>query len=156
MGSLSSVIAPIANIGVKTIASAGQYYVANSERFRDMDTLNAKNTQLAQSAALQKQSNLLALQQKETDRQSKLRRALSTQRANFGSQGVGSVTGSSDSVLQGLNESSDIERQNNQAKTSLDNTIIDQNLNYQTQLNLLQKQQLKQKAALGFVTDLIG
>ncbi len=156
MGSLSSVIAPIAEMGVKTLASAGQYYVSNSERLRELDTINIKNAQLAQNAALQKQSNLLALQQKETDRQDKLRRAASTQRANFGSQGVGSVTGSSDSVLQGLAETSDIERQNNQSKTAMDNAIIDQNLQNQTQLNLLQKQQLKQKAALGFVTDLIG
>lgn len=156
MGSLSSVVAPIANIGVKTIASAGQYFLSNSERLRDLDALNAKNAQLKQSAALQKQSNLLALQQKETDRLSKLRHALSTQRANFGGKGIGSVTGSSDSVFQGLNETSDIERQNNRSKTIMDNTIIDQNLKHQTQLNLLQKQQLKQKTAMGFITDLMG
>lgn len=156
MGSLSSVIAPIANIGVKTIATAGQYYLTNAGRLSEVDNVKAKNAQLAQNAALQKQSNLLALQQKETDRLAKLRRAIATQRANFSSQGVGSVTGSADSVFQGLNETSDIERQNNQAKTNLDNTIIDQNLNYQTQLNLLQKQQLKQKASLGLISDLVG
>jgi hypothetical protein len=55
-----------------------------------------------------------------------------------------------------LNETSDIERQNNQSKTIMDNTIIDQNLKHQTQLNLLQKQQLKQKTAMGFITDLMG
>ena len=156
MGSLSSVIAPIAEIGVKTIGTAGKYFVSNSDRLRDLDSANIKNAQLAQNAALQKQSNLLALQQKETDRLSRLRKSIASQRANFGSQGVGSVTGSADSVFQGLNEASDIERQNNQSKTSMDNAIIDQNLQNQTQLNLLQKQQLKQKAALGFVTDLIG
>ena len=156
MGSLSSVIAPIANIGVKAVASAGQYYLANSDRLSDVDSVKIKNAQLAQNAALQKQSNLLALQQKETDRLAKLRRAISTQRANFGSQGVGSVTGSSDAVVQGLNETSDIERQNNESKTTLDNAVIDQNVNYQTQLNLLQKQQLKQKAAFGLITDLVG
>lgn len=156
MGSLSSVIAPIADIGIKTIASAGQYYIANAERLRDVDNIKIKNAQLKQSAALQTQSNLLALQQKETERMAKLRRALSTQRANFGAQGIGAVTGSSDSVLQGLNETADIERQNNQSKTNMDNKIIDENLKYQTQLNLLQKQQLKQKTALGFVTDLVG
>lgn len=156
MGSLSSVIVPIAEMGVKTIASAGQYFVSNSERLRDLDNIKLKNAQLSQNATAQKQSNLLTLQQKEADRLSRLRRAIATQRANFGSQGTGSVTGSSDSVFQGLNEASDIERQNNQSKTSLENAIIDQNLKNQTQLNLLQKQQLKQKAALGFITDLIG
>lgn len=155
MGSLSSVIAPIANIGVKTIASAGQYFLSNSERLNDLQTVKAKNAQLTQNAALQKQSNLLSLQQKETERLSRLRRAVATQRAHFGSQGIGSVTGSADNVLQGLAGTSDVERQNNQARTSMDNSIIDQNLKYQTQLNLLQKQQLKQKTALGFITDLL-
>lgn len=148
MGSLSTVLQPL--------LTAGQYYVTNSERLRDVKEPDIKNAQMTQNAALQKQSNLLALQQKETDRLNKLRRAVSTQRANFGSQGIGSVTGSADSVLQGLNEASDIERQNNQNKTSLDNKIIDENLKYQTQLNLLQKQQLKQKNALSYATDLIG
>lgn len=148
MGSLSSLISPM--------MSVGKLFVENSERFRDVENVKIKNAQLKQSAALQTQSNLLALQQKETERMAKLRRAVSTQRANFGSQGVGSVTGSGDSVLQGLNESADIERQNNQNKTAMDNKIIDENLKYQTQLDLLQKQQLKQKNALGFITDLVG
>lgn len=148
MGSLSSIISPI--------MSVGRLFVENSERLRDVENITIKNRQLKQSAALQTQSNLLALQQKETERMAKLRRAISTQRANFGAQGVGSVTGSGDSVLQGLNESADIERQNNQNKTAMDNKIIDENLKYQTQLNLLQKQQLKQKNALGFISDLVG
>lgn len=156
MGSLSSVIAPIASIGVNTLASAGKYFISNSERLRDVDNIKIKNAQLKQSAALQTQANLLALQQKETERMAKLRRAISTQRANFGAQGVGSVTGSGDSVLQGLNESADIERQNNHNKTAMDNKIIDENLKYQTQLNLLQKQQLRQKTAFGFISDLVG
>ncbi len=148
MGSLSSLISPM--------MSVGRLFVENSERLRDVENVTLKNKQLKQSAALQTESNLLALQQKETERMAKLRRAISTQRANFGSQGVGSVTGSGDSVLQGLNGTSDIERQNNQSKTAMDNKIIDENLKYQTQLNLLQKQQLKQKNALGFITDLVG
>jgi hypothetical protein len=148
MGSLSSVIAPI--------VSTGKYLMSNTERMRDIDTSNIKAAQAAQNDALQKQANLLALQQKETDRLSKLRRSIATQRANFGSQGVGSVTGSADSVFQGINEASDIERQGNIKKTAMDNAIIDQNLKSQQQLNLLQKQQFKQKAALGVITDLLG
>lgn len=149
MGSLSSVITPIASIGAQAISSAGSYFLTNQDRFMDIGNANSKMEQLEKNAKLQKQQNLLALQQKETERLSKLRRAISTQRANFGSQGVGSVTGSADSVLQSLNETSDIEGQYNRAKTVLDNQQIDQDLNYQKQLNLLQKQQLKQKAAVG-------
>ena len=156
MGSLSSVIAPIASIGVQTAVSAGKYLLSNTDRISDLQSANDKNRQIEKTAALQKQANLLSLQQKENDRLSKLRRAVSTQRAHFGSQGVGPVTGSADSVMQGLNETSDIEGQYNRANAALDNSIIDQNLNYQKQLNLLQKQQLKQKIAVGAITDLLG
>jgi hypothetical protein len=97
----------------------------------------------------------LVLQEKETDRVGKLNRSLSTQRARFGSQGVGSVTGSADSVIQEINEDSDIQRQNNRAKTNVGNQIVDQNYNSQRELNLLQKQQLQQKSTLGFLGGLV-
>lgn len=156
MGSLSSVIAPIASMGASTLVSAGKYLVGNSDKIYDLKSLNAKNKQAAENATLQKQQNLLAFQVKETDRLNKLRRAISTQRATFGGAGVGSATGSAEAVYQGLNESSDIERQNNQAKTAMDNRVIDQSLAFQQQQNLLQKQELKQKTALGFLSDLVG
>jgi len=148
MGSLSSVITPI--------LSVGKIFSNNSARQRDIKEINIKNRQLEQNAVLQKQSNLLSLQQKESDRLSRLRRSISAQRANFAGQGIGSVTGSADSVLQGLNEESDIERQNNQSKSDLEARRIDDNYKGQRQLNLLQKQQLKQKSALSFITDLVG
>jgi len=148
MGTLTSII--------PALTTAGKYIASNAEKISDVNAINTKNALLAQNAALQKQSNLLSAQQKETDRILKLNKAISTQRANFGSQGVGSVTGSGDSVLQGLAETSDIERQNIKSKTAMDNAIIDQNLKSQQQLNLLQKEQLKQKAALGLITNLAG
>ena len=155
MGTLSSVIAPLASFGANAALSAGKYILSNKGKGSEAREIDFKNKQLEQNAALQKQQNLLSLQQKETERIAKLRRAVATQRANFSSQGVGSVTGSADSVLQGLNENSDIERQGNISKTNLDNTIIDQNYNSQRQLNLLQKQQLRQKSALGFLGSLV-
>jgi hypothetical protein len=115
--------------------------------------IDIKNRQLAQQASIQKQKNLLDLKNTETDRINKLRKAISTQRANFGSQGVGSVTGSADSVLQGINENSDIARQHSVSKTALDNALIDENYGAQSQLNLLQKQQLQQKTALAYLND---
>ena len=148
MGSLSSVASTL--VGVANYAMPAKQAADNT---REIDL---KNKQLAQSAALQKQRNLLALSKAETDRQAKLRRALSTQRAKFGSQGIGSVTGSSDAVLEGDFAESDIARQSNQSATALDNQAIDDNLQTQTQLNLLQKQQLKQKATLGYLTSLFG
>lgn len=155
MGSLSSVIAPIASFGVNTALSAGKYILSNTDKINQAKELSIRNKQIEQNANLQKQQNLLSLQTKETDRMSKLRRAIATQRANFGSQGVGGVTGSADSVLQGINENSDIERQSNLAKANLDNQGIEQNARTQKQLNLLQKQQLQQKSALGFLSGLV-
>lgn len=155
MGSLSSVIAPIASFGVSTALSAGKYIFSNTDKINQSKELSVRNKQIEQNAKYQKQQNLLSLQTKETDRINKLRRAIATQRANFGAQGVGGVTGSADSVLQGINENSDIERQGNFAKTNLDNQGIDQNTRTQKQLNLLQKQQLQQKSAIGFLSGLV-
>lgn len=155
MGSLSSVIAPIASFGANAALSAGKYILSNTDKINQAKELSIKNKQIEQNASLQKQQNLLGLQQKETERLSKLRRAISTQRANFGAKGVGSVTGSADSVLEGISGNSDIERQSNLAKTNLDNDIIYQNATTQRQLNLLQKQQLKQKSALDFLGAIV-
>jgi hypothetical protein len=146
MGTLSS-------IG-SSLVSAAQFALPAKEARDSSVEINLKNKQLEQSAAYQKQKNLLALNTSETERQSKLRKALSTQRANFGSQGIGSATGSAEAVLQGTFADSDIERQQKQAATERDNAAIDANLASQKQLNLLQKQQLQQKATLGYLTDL--
>ena len=155
MGSLSSVVSPIISAGTKAVTSAGSFALSNTGTINQLNNLSAKNKQLKEDARLQKQRNLLVLQEKETDRVGKLNRSLSTQRARFGSQGVGSVTGSADSVIQGINEDSDIQRQNNRAKTNVDNQIVDQNYNSQRELNLLQKQQLQQKSTLGFLGGLV-
>jgi hypothetical protein len=156
MGSLSSVISPIVSVGAKAVTSAGSYVLSNTGTINQVNDINLKNKQLKEDADLQRRKNLLALQEKETNRVSKLNQTLATQRANFGSQGVGSVTGSADAVIQGINEESDVERQNSQAKTDLDNQSVDQNYRHQRDLNLLQKQQLKQKSALDYATGLFG
>jgi hypothetical protein len=143
----------IASVG-STLLSAVNIANPARDTVNNLKEIDLKNQQLAAQANIQKQKNLFDFQTNETDRQNKLRRAISTQRANFGSQGVGSVTGSGDSVLQGINENSDITRQQNETKLGLDNTAIDQNYQTQRQLNLLQKQQLKQKSVLGYLNDI--
>ena len=145
MGALTSV--------ASTLVSAANYIMPAKQAADNSREIDIKNRQLAQQASIQKQKNLLDLKNTETDRINKLRKAISTQRANFGSQGVGSVTGSTDSVLQGINENSDIARQQSISKTALDNALIDENYGAQSQLNLLQKQQLQQKTALAYLND---
>lgn len=146
MGALSSV--------ASTLVSAANFIMPAKQAADNAKEIDIRNRQAAQTAAAQKQKNLLELKNAETDRLTKFRRAVATQRANFGSQGVGSVTGSGESVLQGITENSDIVRQQNKSKATIDNAAIDRNLETQRQLNLLQKQQLKQKTALGYLTDL--
>ena len=143
----------IASVG-STLLSAVKLAAPVREAAGNIKEIDLKNQQLAAQANYQKQKNLLDFQNNETERQNKLRRAISAQRANFGSQGVGSVTGSGDSVLQGINENSDITRQQSATKLNLDNAAIDQNYQTQRQLNLLQKQQLKQKSVLGYLSDI--
>ncbi|OIN86849.1 MAG: hypothetical protein AUJ12_04365 [Alphaproteobacteria bacterium CG1_02_46_17] len=153
MGSLSSVVAPLAQVGsaIGSVASFAQPFMSASHKGSESD-LALQNYQ--QNVELQKKQNLLGLQQAETERRNKLKKMVSSQRAEYGGSGVGSGAGSSEAVLQGLVEDSDIERQNNENDTSLANETLDQKLAQQRQLNLLQKQQLKQKTLLSSLSDL--
>lgn len=77
--------------------------------------------QRAQDAELQRQSIALDAQEAEESRREALRRAVSRQRANFGAQGVGSGSGSSQAVLLGLFEESDDEKRR---REELDNLLF--------------------------------
>ncbi len=153
MGSLSSVVAPLASVGAKAIGTIGSQIIANQGRREERRELDRRNQQITDNAALQKQQNLLVYNQKESDRIARLRRSIATQRAQFAGQGIGVNGGSSEAVLDGIDSLSGIERQNNQDKTVLDNSIIDNNAAYQRDLNLLQKQQLRQKSNLSFLSS---
>ena len=153
MGSLSSVVAPLASVGAKAIGTIGSQIISNQGRRQEQRELDRRNQQIADNAALQKQQNLLLYTQRENDRTARLRRSIASQRAKFGSQGIGSVTGSSETVLEGIENSSSLEGQDNRDRLSLDNSLIDNNATYQRDLNLLQKQQLRQKSNLSFLSS---
>jgi len=140
MGTLSSVLTPIMSIGT---VLGGIQKVSHGGSDGDL-----KQEQYAQNAAFQKQQNLIDFQNAETERRAKLRQLVSKQRAAFGGSGVRSGAGSSEAVLQGMFETSDIERQQNEAETNLANQKIDMGVDQQRRLNLLQKEQLKQKTLL--------
>jgi hypothetical protein len=153
MGSLSSVVTPLASVGAKAIGTIGSQIISNQGRRQEQRELDRRNQQIADNAALQKQQNLLLYTQRENDRTARVRRSIASQRAKFGSQGVGSVTGSSETVLEGIENSSSLEGQDNRDRLSLDNSLIDNNATYQRDLNLLQKQQLRQKSNLSFLSS---
>lgn len=153
MGTLTSALAPVLSIG-STLAGAvnfAQPFIQKSNKNAESDLALR---QLEQNTVLQKKQNLLSLQAAETDRREKLKRLVSAQRAAFGGGGVRSGAGSSEAVLQGLSEDSDITRQQNESQMQLDNAALDQRLAQQRQVNLLQKKQLQQKTFLNAFTDL--
>lgn len=153
MGTLTSAIAPIMQIGSAINSAAGfaKTFVGASQDRAESDL---KYQQSQQDAALQRQKNLVDLRNSETDRQAKLRKLVASQRAYYGGKGIGSGPGSSEAVLQGLFEGSDIDRQQNQTAYDLQNSAINQRLSQQKQINLLQKEQLREKTALSALTDL--
>ncbi len=104
--------------------------------------------QLAQDAALEGQQIALSAAQSEEERISALKRAVARQRANFGSQGIGSGAGSSQAVLLGLFEESDAEKQRREELDNLRLSAIDQDLSQAQSLNVLQRTQLEERNKL--------
>lgn len=152
MGSLSSVITPVINAGT-ALSSVARFATPLLNAGNKESAGALSNVQAQQDAALKKQQNLLTYNNAETDRLQRLRRAISTQKAKAGAQGVGDDGGSSHAVLRGINELSDMSRQENQSSFHHTNNVIDQSLSHQRQINLLQRQQLQQSKALSFLTD---
>ncbi|MEK7801846.1 MAG: hypothetical protein AAB276_05270 [Pseudomonadota bacterium] len=152
MGSLSSVITPVLNAGT-ALSSVARFATPLLKSGNKERSLVVSNAQAQQDAAFRKQQNLLTYNNAETDRLQRLRRALSTQQAKAGGQGIGNDGGSNNAVLQGINEVSDISRQENQSAFNQSNNSIDQSLSQQRQINLLQRQQLQHSKALSFLTD---
>lgn len=140
MGTLSSVLSFGSAIG-GVMTKARSVSQSNSEA-------DLKLRQYEQDAALRKKQNLLDLQNSETERRTKLKKLISAQRAQFGGSGVRSGEGSSEAVLGGLFSDSDMDRQDNETQYSLSNQSINQGVAQQRQLNLLQKEQLRQKTIL--------
>lgn len=104
--------------------------------------------QAAQNAALEKQEILTKAQAAESKRRDALKRAVSRQRAQYGSQGVSVNGGSSEAVLLGLFDESEKERSERERLDNLRNVAIDQNLIQQRRVNTLQREQLKEKNKL--------
>ncbi len=153
MGALSSVITPVLQIGsaLGTVAGIVQPYQAVSQKNREADL---KLQQLQQSVAQQKKQNLLTLEQNDAERRAKLRTLLSQQRASFGGRGLDTTSGSSEAVIQGMLDDSDQERAASESKVLAANKELDQQVSQQKRLNLLQKEQLRQKTILSSISNL--
>ncbi|MCB1592224.1 MAG: transporter [Alphaproteobacteria bacterium] len=137
--------------GVQTIAGIGNSRQEKQDALA-LDQLkrqqNLQQKQLEERAALERQQIALNTQQAEEQRKQALRRAVSRQRASFGSQGVGSASGSSQAVLLGLFDESDEERLRREELDALRSTALDQNISQSRALNVLQRTQLAERQRL--------
>ena len=157
MGGLSSALAPIVQIGsaLGSVASVAQPFYQDSvdrKRQKESDALSLQQAQA--NAAIQKEQNRLSALKDETERRVALKKAVAKQRANFGSQGIGSAGGSSEAVLLGLFNESDEERQLREQMTALRDNAISLNSAQIQQKNLLEQAQASQQDAINRITDL--
>lgn len=107
-----------------------------------------QENQLAYNNGLEKEQIALNAQKAEEERRAALRRAVSRQRAVFGSQGIGSNGGSSEAVLLGLFEESEQEKSRREALDKTRTAALDSNLSNTRSLNLLQATQLAERQKL--------
>lgn len=150
LGTVGSVVSAGTAIlgGVQTLAGVSNRQQEKEDRLA-LDQLKRQQTlqqrQLEEKAALERQQIALNAKLTEDQRQTALRRAVARQRANFGAQGVGSATGSSQAVLLGLFDESDDERQRREELDALRVTALDQNVSQNRALNILQRTQLSER-----------
>ncbi len=101
--------------------------------------------QLAAQTTLDKQNIAQTAAGNEADRVSALKRAVASQRAQYGSSGVSASGGSSEAVLLGLFEESEAEKSKREASNVLKLKALDQSLTDNQALNLLQATQLAER-----------
>lgn len=137
--------------GVQDLAGVGRQQQKREDNLA-LDQLKRQQTlqqkQLEDRAALEREQIALNARQTEEQRQQALRRAVARQRASFGSQGVGSGSGSAQAVLLGLFDESDDERAKREELDTIRLTALDQDLGQNRALNVLQRTQLAERQRL--------
>lgn len=94
-----------------------------------------------QQANLERQELFEKAKVVETERRNALKRAVSRQRAQFGSSGISSNSGSSEAVLLGFFDESDEQRQSRENLDQIRLSAIDQKLSQVKRVNTLQRTQ---------------
>lgn len=156
MGAVSPILPVISGI------TSAVKFIDNTMGFiNDISGRNARSDlrQMQERHRLEQQNSLTRLQaeqrqraelarQAESERIQAVRRAVARQRAAFGSQGVGSASGSSNAVLLGLFTESDEERAERERLDSLRNQIDESGWAGQNATNLLLQTQLQERQKL--------
>lgn len=117
---------------------------------------NENLRQLEQGAAQDRATLAAQSKQAEQNRLAALRRAVARQRAQFGGQGIGVEGGSQNAVMLGLFDESEDEREQREKMDALRENAINQNLEQQRSLNVLQREQFRQRQKLGQTSSLIN
>ena len=155
MGTLVPVLGTILQVSsvLGTVASVAQPFLQDKvDRKQQKQTDALQNQLAAQAAATKIEQNTAQAAATEAQRRDALKRAVARQRANFGAQGIGSGTGSSEAVLLGLFEQSDEERAAAETLNNLRTQAITQNASAQQQLNLLQQTQLRENQYVKYLS----
>lgn len=144
----------LVNSTLRNETSTRQNEEAQKLALRQLQQQQSADFQVNQEqAALERERIALNTQIAEENRRAALKRAVARQRANFGSQGVGSGSGSSQAVLLGLISESDEEREQRERLDTLRNTAINQDLDQTVRLNTLQREQLRERNNLNSLTN---
>lgn len=155
MATLAPVLGTILQVSsvLGTVASVAQPFLQDRVDRKQLKQTNELQNQInAQAAATKIEQNNAQAAAAETQRRDALKRAVARQRANFGAQGVGSGTGSSEAVLLGMFEQSDEEREAAETLNNLRTQAITQNSAAAQQLNLLQQTQLRENQYVKYLS----
>ena len=133
--------------GVSMAISQVTKQSSNNQALEQLQERQAvQESQAAADAQLRQQSLALDASEEEKGRKSALRRAVASQRANFGSSGIASGGGgSSEAVLLGLVEESQEDEKYSDKLNALKSAAIDQDLAQNKTLNVLQRTQLQER-----------
>lgn len=152
MGAIGSVLSAAQVVGGVIGKNAERRQSKKEDQLALSQLRQSQDLQMAQArtnADLDRQQIDLETANSEEERKAALRRAVARQRANFGAQGVGAGTGSSQAVLLGLFEESEDEMARRASLDKLRLNTIDENLSQSNAINVLQRTQLQERSKVG-------
>jgi len=139
---------------VSTFGDAADEKDSQNQALMALRRRQNENIQQAQEdAALERDKIVSSAKQADLQRRKALKRAVARQRANFAGSGITGRGGSSEAVLLGLFDESDIERQDRARLDQLRFNALDQNLDQRQRLNLIQRAELQERNKLNLAAQ---
>ena len=131
---MGGMLPSVAMSAMQIASNASQARAAAKQTDTQLSQENAQISQQADAQVRQAQQNQ-AIDQ--NDRSERLRRALATQTARFGAQGIDASGGSADAMLSGMQAENDRQNVEQQAVTSSKIANIESQADWQQRRNLL-------------------